>query len=201
VRAEAEGRLRTAGVPSEVHDDLYAESNEHGQRYTKPWNPVDQIAARELVEYEAAVVGKKVHRQPEQVRLCEHSHAERAAESVGTVIEEEKHEDPNPTRRGIRNIAVELGVEVPPPFVGIEVKRQSGGRECGGDAREAHRNDRHRGPVSAIEEEERLSEPSWDRFERHLGALADNHLDEWVNRSTFDMLCAACDADGVDRRL
>ena len=69
------------------------------------------------------MVGKKVHRQPEQVCLCEHRHAERVAESVGAVVEEKKHEDPKPTRRGVRNIAVELGVEVAPPFVGIEVIR------------------------------------------------------------------------------
>ena len=115
--------MRTAGAPSEVHDDLYAESNEHGQRYTEPWNPVDQIATRELVEYEAAMVGKKVHRQPEQVRLCEHSHAERVAESVGVVVEEKKHEDPKPTGRGVRNIAIELGVALAPHFVGVEVER------------------------------------------------------------------------------
>jgi hypothetical protein len=115
-------QLRT-GVPSEVHDDLHAESNEHGQRYTKPWNPVDQIATRELIEYEAAVVGKKVHHQPEQICLCQHGHAERVAESVGAVVEKEKHEDPNPTRKRVRNIAVELGVVLAPPFVGIEVIR------------------------------------------------------------------------------
>ena len=114
--------MRT-GVPSEVHDDLHAESNEHGQRYTKPWNPVDQIATRELVEYVAAVVGKKVHRQPHQVRLCEHSHAKRVAEGVGAVVEEKKQKDPNPTRRGIRDIAVKLGVRATPPSVGIEVER------------------------------------------------------------------------------
>ena len=122
VRVETEGRLRT-GVPSEVRDDLHDESREHGQQYTKPWNPVDQIATRELVEYEATVVGKKVHHQAEQVRLCEHSHAERVAESMGAVVEEKKHEDPNPTRRGVWNIAVELGVELAPAFVGIEVIR------------------------------------------------------------------------------
>jgi hypothetical protein len=46
-----------------------------------------------------------------------------------------------------------------------------------------------------------LSEPSWDRLESHLGALAEDHLNERVDRSTFDSLCAACDADGIDRRL
>ena len=56
------------------------------------------------------MVGKKVHRQPEQVRLCKHRHAERAAESVGAVVEEKKHEDLKPTRRGVWNIAVELGM-------------------------------------------------------------------------------------------
>ena len=112
--------MRTAGAPSEVHDDLNAESNEHGQRHTKPWNPVDQIAARELVEHEAAVVGKKVRRQPEQVRLCEHSHAECVAESVGAVVEEKKHEDT--TRRGVRNIAIELGVALAPvEFAPVEL--------------------------------------------------------------------------------
>ena len=118
----AEGRLRT-GVPSEVRDGLHCESEEHGQRRASSRNPVDQIAARELVEYEAAMVGKKVHRQPQPVRLCEHSHAERVAESVGAVVEEKKHEDPNASRRGVRNIAVELVAEAAPPFVGIEVKR------------------------------------------------------------------------------
>jgi hypothetical protein len=55
--------------------------------------------------------------------LCEHGHAESVAESVGAVVEEKKHEDAKPTRSGVRNIAIELGVEVPPPFVGIEVIR------------------------------------------------------------------------------
>ncbi len=114
--------MRT-GVPGEVRDDLHAESHEHGQRHTKPWKPVDQIATHELVEYEAAVVGKKVHRQPEPVCLCKQRHAERVAESVGAVVEEKKHEDPNLSRRGVRSIAVELGVAVAPPFVGIEVIR------------------------------------------------------------------------------
>jgi hypothetical protein len=67
------------------------------------------------------MVDKKVHRQPNPVRLCEHGHAEGAAESVGAVVEEKKNEDPNLTRRSFWNIAVELGVEVSPPFVGIEV--------------------------------------------------------------------------------
>jgi hypothetical protein len=147
------------------------------------------------------VVGKKVRHQPHQARLCKHGHAERVAESVGAVVEEKKHEEPNPTRRGIRNTAVELGEALALHFVGIEVKRNGGGCECRGDAREADRNDRHRGPVAAIEEEDCLSEPPWDRLERHLGALADDHLNERVHRGTFDMLVAACDADGVDRRL
>ncbi len=69
------------------------------------------------------MVGKKVHRQPHQVQSCKHGQAESVAESVGTVVQEKKHEDPNATRRGVRNIAVELGVEVAPPFVGIEVIR------------------------------------------------------------------------------
>ena len=109
------------GVPSGVCDDLDYESDENGQRRAKPGNPVDQIAARELVEYEAAVVGKKVRHEPHPVRLCEHSHAERVAESVGAVVEEKKHEDT--TRRGVRNIAVELRVVLALPFVGIEVIR------------------------------------------------------------------------------
>ena len=46
-----------------------------------------------------------------------------------------------------------------------------------------------------------MREPSWDRLERHLGALADDHLNKWIDRSTFDLLVAACDADRVDRRL
>jgi hypothetical protein len=111
------------GIPGEVHDDLYAKSCEHGQRHTKTWHPVDEITTRDLVEYKAANVGKKVHRQPEQVCLCEHCHAERVAESVGAVVEEKKHEDRIPSHRGAWNIAVELGVAVAPPFVGIEVKR------------------------------------------------------------------------------
>ncbi len=89
--------MRT-GVPSEVRDDFHYEPYKHGQRHTKPWNPVDQITAHELVQYEAAMVGKKVHRQPEPVRLCEHSHAEGVAESVGSVVEEKKQKDPKPTR-------------------------------------------------------------------------------------------------------
>ncbi len=68
------------------------------------------------------MVGKKVHRQPKPVRLCEHRHAERVTESVGAVVEEKKHEDPNTSRRGARNVAVELGVAMALPFVGIEVK-------------------------------------------------------------------------------
>jgi hypothetical protein len=147
------------------------------------------------------MVGKKVHRQPEQIRLCKHGHAESVAESVGAVVEEKKQEDPNPTRGGVWNIAVELGVALALSFVGIEVKSHGGDCERGGDAREADRNDRHRGPVAAIEEEDCLSESPWDRFKRHLGALADEHLGEWVHRSTCDVLVAACDADGVDRRL
>ncbi len=107
MRAETEGALRT-GVPSEVHNDLGDESREHRQRYTKPWNPVDQIATRELVEYEAAMVGKKVRHEPNPVRLCEHSHAESVAESVDAVVDEKKREDHKMTGRGVRNIAVEL---------------------------------------------------------------------------------------------
>ena len=114
--------MRT-GIPREVHDDLYAKSYKHGQRHAKSRNPVDQIATHELAEYEAAMVGKKVHRQPHQVQLCKHGQAERVAESVGTVVQEKKHEGPNATSRGVRNIAIELGVEVAPPFVGIEVIR------------------------------------------------------------------------------
>ncbi len=97
MRAEAAGRVRT-GVPREVHDDFHYEPDEHGQRHASSRNPVDQIATRELVEYEAAMVGKKVHRQPHPVRLCEHSHAERIAESEGAVVDEKKQEDPKPTR-------------------------------------------------------------------------------------------------------
>ena len=78
--------MRTAGVPSEVHDDLYAESNEHGQRCAKPGNPVDQIAARELVEYEAAMVGKKVRQEPQPVGLREHGHAKGLAECPRAVV-------------------------------------------------------------------------------------------------------------------
>lgn len=91
--------------------------------FTSSRNPVDQIATRELVEYEAAMVGKKVRHQPDPARLCKHRHAERVAESVGAVVEEKKHEDPNTSRRGVRSIAVELGVAVAPLFVGIEVIR------------------------------------------------------------------------------
>ena len=111
------------GVPSEVHDDFHAESHKHGQRYTKSWNPVHQIAPRELVEYEAAMVGKKVRHQPKPVRLCKHSHAESVAESVGAVVEEKKREDHELASRGVRNIAVELGVAAAPRFVGVEVIR------------------------------------------------------------------------------
>ncbi len=68
------------------------------------------------------MVGKKVHHQPHQVRLCEHGHAERVAESVGAVVEEKKQEDPNPTRGGVWNKAIELGLVLALPFVGIEVK-------------------------------------------------------------------------------
>ena len=128
MRAEAEGWWQT-GVPGEVHDDLDDESREHGQRHTKPWNPVDQIATRELVEYEAAMVGKKVRHQPQPICLCKHSHTESVAKSVGAVVGEKKHEDPNMSRRGVRNIAEELGVELALPFVGIEVKRNGG--NCG----------------------------------------------------------------------
>ena len=118
----AEGRLWTS-VPSEVRDDFHYEPCKHGQRHTKTWNPVDQIATHELVEYEAAVVGKKVHRQPHPVRLCKHSQAKRVAELVGAVVEEKKREDPKPTRRGVWNVAEELGVVLALPFVGIEVIR------------------------------------------------------------------------------
>ncbi len=190
-----------AGVPSEVCDDLHRESREHGQRYTKPWNPVDQIATRELVEYEAAVVGKKVRRQPHPVCLCEHGHAEGVAENVGAVVNEKKHEDRKTTGRGVWNIAKELWVRAAPLFAGVEVKVNSGDCERGGDAREANRSDRQRGPVAAVEEEDRLREPAWDRLERQLGALADDHLSEWVEGSTMDSLITTCDADGVDRRL
>ena len=123
-----------AGVPSEVHDDLRAESLKHGQRYTKPWNPVDEIATRELAEYEAAMVGKKVRHQPNPVRLCEHSHAEGVAERVGAVVDEKKHEHCETTGRGVWNIAVELGVGAALSFVGIEVKINGGDCEGSGDA-------------------------------------------------------------------
>ena len=36
-----------------------------------------------------------------------------------------------------------------------------------------------------------MSEPPWDRFKRHLETLANCHLVEWVDRSTFDSLVAA----------
>ncbi len=189
------------GAPSEVHDDLDNESREHGQRYTKPWNPVHHIASRELVEYEAAIVGKKVRHQPQPARSCEHRHAEGVAESVGAVVDKKKREDDKVTGRGVWNIAKELWVLAALSFVGIEVKINAGGSERGGDAREADRSDRRRGPVAAAEEEDRLSEPPWDRLERHLRELADDHLSEWVEGSTFDSLDAACDADRVDRRL
>ena len=123
-------------IPSEVRDDFHDKSCEHGQRHASSRNPVDQIAAHELVEYEAAMVGKKVHRQPEQVCLCEHSHAERVSESVGAVIEEKKQKDPNMCRRGVRNVAVEAWVRTAVPVVGIEVISNGGNCERGGDARE-----------------------------------------------------------------
>ncbi len=69
------------------------------------------------------MVGKKVHRQPNPVRLCKHGHAEHVAKSVGAMVEEKKHKDPNPSGRGVRNIAVELGVALALSFVGIEVER------------------------------------------------------------------------------
>ncbi|MFN9907178.1 MAG: hypothetical protein ACK56F_13845, partial [bacterium] len=81
------------------------------------------------------------------------------------------------------------------------VNINGGDCKCGGDARETDRSDRQRGPVAAVEEKGHLGEPAWDRLERHLGALADDHLNEWVHRSTCDVLVAACDTDGVDRRL
>jgi hypothetical protein len=124
------------GAPSEVRDDLDRESHYHAQRYTKPWKPIDQIATRELIEYEAAVVGKKVHRKPEPVRLCKHGHAERVAESVGAVVEEKKREDAKLTGRGVWNVAIELGVRAALPFVGIEVEINGGNCEGSGDARE-----------------------------------------------------------------
>jgi hypothetical protein len=120
---------------------------------------------------------------------------------VGAVVDEKKHEDPKTTGRGVWNIAVELRVRAAPPLVGVEVKVNGGNRECGGDAREADRSDRQRSPVAAVEEEDRLCEPRWDRFERHLRELADDHLSEWVERSTVDSLVAACDANRVDGRL
>ena len=128
--------MRTAGVPSEIDNDLSAESNEHGERRASSRNPVDQIATRELVEHEAAVVGKKVHRQPNPARLCKHSHAERVAESVGAVVDEKKHEDIELTGRGVWNVAIELWARAALPFVGVEVKINGGNCERGGDARE-----------------------------------------------------------------
>ena len=64
------------GVPREVHDDLGHEPREHGHHPPPPGYPVDQVATRELVEDEAAVVGKKVHHEPQPVCRCEHRHAE-----------------------------------------------------------------------------------------------------------------------------
>jgi hypothetical protein len=96
------------------------------------------------------MVRKKVHRQPNPVRLSEHGHAESVAKSVGAVVDEKKHEGNKTTGRGVRNIAVELGVRAALSFVGIEVKINGGDCERGRDAGEADRNDRHGGPVAAI---------------------------------------------------
>jgi hypothetical protein len=65
------------------------------------------------------------------------------------VVDEKKREDRKLTGRGVRNVAVELGVLATPPFVGIEVKINGGDCKCGGDARETDRNDSQRGPVAA----------------------------------------------------
>ena len=64
VRAETEDRLQTAGVPSEVRDDLDDESREHGQWPANGRYPPDKVTTRELVEYEAAMVGKKPPSKP-----------------------------------------------------------------------------------------------------------------------------------------
>ena len=80
------------------------------------------------------MVGKKVRHQPNPVRLCKHSHAERVAEGVGAVVDEKKHEYNKMTGRGVRNIAVELWVPAAPSFVGIEVKINGGDCEGSGDA-------------------------------------------------------------------
>jgi hypothetical protein len=67
---------------TEVRYDLIHEPREQGQRNPQTWHPVAQVATRELVEYIDTMVGKKVHRQPNPVRLCKHSHAESVPESV-----------------------------------------------------------------------------------------------------------------------
>ncbi len=108
------------------------------------------------------MVGKKVRDQPHPVRLCKHSHAERVAESVGAMVDEKKREDRKLTGRGVRNIAIELWVLAALPFVSIEVEINGGSGERGRDAREYYRNDRRRGPVTAVEKEERLRETRWD---------------------------------------
>ena len=80
------------------------------------------------------MVGKKIHRQPEQIRLREHSHAESVAESVGAVVDKKKREDRKLTGSGVRNIAEELWARAALPFVGIEVKVKGGDCEGSGDA-------------------------------------------------------------------
>jgi hypothetical protein len=147
------------------------------------------------------MVGKKVRDQPHPVCLCKHGHAEGVAESEGAVVDEKKREDRKLTGRGVWNVAIELWVLAALPFVSIQVKIHGGSGERGRDAREYDRNDRRRGPVTAVEEEERLRETRWDRLERHLGGLAEDHLNEWVEGSTFDSLVTARDSDGVDCRL
>ncbi len=80
------------------------------------------------------MVGKKERHQPNPARLCEHRHAESVAETVGAVVEEKKHEDTKMTGRGVRNIAVELGVLTAVSFVRIVVKINGGDCKRGGDA-------------------------------------------------------------------
>jgi hypothetical protein len=67
-------------IPREVHDDLRNESRKHGHRPPQPRYKIDKVATRDLVEYEAAVIGKKVHHQPQPVRLRKNRHAEGLAE-------------------------------------------------------------------------------------------------------------------------
>lgn len=119
---------------------------------------------------------------------------------MSAVQGEELREDQKTHSSSIGSVPVELRDVPPLRWAGIVIKRHDGSRESIRKARDADRHYCSRARI-ATQDDGRLHCRPRCGLERYLNILADNHLEERLDRSTWGALRARSDALCIDAGL